>query len=226
MLKKIAFTFLIGTISLSAYSQEAAIKKNYDITFVDKAPKIDGVMDDAAWQNVNIATDFIEFEPNPGIAASQKSEVKIIYDNSAIYVGAMLYDDQPINKQLSERDRLNNADFFGITFDTYQDEQNGFEFVVSAAGVQFDAKFGPNGEDDNWDAVWTSDVTIVPEGWIAEFKIPYSAIRFGADADQTWGLNMFRRIGETRQKHFWNTLGSGSERVFNTGRNNKWHSKY
>ena len=191
---------------LNVVAQDSAIKKSYEINFTDDAPKIDGVLDDIAWQNANIATDFIEFEPNPGIPAEQKTELKLVYDNEAIYVGVMMYDNEPVNQQLSERDRLNNADFIGVVFDTYQDEQNGFEFVVSAAGVQFDAKFGPNGEDDNWDAVWSSDVSIVSEGWIAEMKIPYSAIRFGSDAQQTWGVNFFRRVGNSRQKHFWNKL--------------------
>lgn len=126
------------------------------------------------------------------------TEVKIAYDNSAVYVLAYLFDDlKNIKRRLTARDDIEDedVDVFGVGLDTYNDKQNGFSFKVSAAGVQKDAKLSTQ-EDDSWNAVWESKVSIKKDGWVVEMKIPFSAIRFSKSNLQNWGLQFsrFRRV--------------------------------
>ena len=173
------------------------------------APKMDGVLDEAAWQAAPIATDFYELEPTPGPREKHKTEVRVLYDDAALYIGAVMHDvsADSILHQLSERDDFGNTDWFGIFIDTYSDHLNGYEFLVSSGGVQVDARFSPtNGEDKNWNAVWESRTVMRGTDWVAELRIPFSAIRFSAAAEQVWGLNFGRQRRSSRQKFFWNEV--------------------
>ncbi|GJM31495.1 MAG: hypothetical protein DHS20C18_04960 [Saprospiraceae bacterium] len=183
-------------------------KKQLQATRVMEAPQLDGVLDEAIWLNAPFATDFVQQQPNPGQTPSQPTEIKIIYDNTGIYVGAVMYDSHPdsILKELSQRDQLGNTDWFGIFIDAYRDGINGVSFIVTPAGVQFDAKYSTFGEDESWDAVWEGKTKITSEGWVAEMKIPYSAIRFPDRNEQTWHLNFGRMIRRQQQKSFWSEV--------------------
>jgi hypothetical protein len=170
---------------------------------------IDGKLTEPAWQATPAATGFIQNTPNPGAPSAQRSEVRILYDNTAIYVGAMLYDTQPdsILKQLSSRDDYaNNNDAFGVMFDTYFDKQNCTQFIVTAAGVQADGILLFDASDYSWNAAWYSKVQFSDSGWCVEMKIPYSALRFPQKPEQIWGVNFFRIIRRTREKSYWNTV--------------------
>ncbi|MFH1322179.1 MAG: DUF5916 domain-containing protein [Bacteroidota bacterium] len=193
-------------------------EKSHSAVRVETPPKIDGILDEEVWTNAPVATSFVQFEPQPGNPPSQKTEVKVLYDNSAVYIGAMLYDSSPdsILKELGNRDvGENNADLFGVFLDTYNDDMNCFAFIVSASGVQTDMKFFPEGEDEAWDAVWKSEVNITDKGWVAEFKIPYSAIRFPEKEEQTWGVNYIRIIRRYREKTAWNYIDPAIEGFVN-----------
>ncbi len=175
------------------------------------APKIDGIINEEIWQNAPLANNFIEFEPNPGVKEDPKfrTEVKILYDDRAIYFAAKMYETNPdsIARELGNRDQIGNTDFLGIIIDTYNDKINAQGFFVTAAGVQFDAKYSAGGnEDETWNAVWESEVKIDKDGWTAEFEIPYSALRFANSSNQTWGLNMLRNRRTARKRYFWNEV--------------------
>ena len=176
-----------------------------------EAPRIDGKLTELAWKEAIPLTGFSEFEPNNGVDASERTEVRIIYDNVAIYIGAKMYDSKPdeIARQLGDRDSGDdvNTDIFGIGLDTYDDDQNAFVFLVSAGGVQTDARLSQLGWDQVWDAVWNSSVQIDEDGWTAEIEIPYSALRFPAKEVQTWGVQCRRDLRRTRQTFFWNYQG-------------------
>jgi len=203
------YSFL-GQDSLDTEAGASYKKANRTYTAVRKVNEIilDGELNDIAWNDAEIATGFISLEPVPGLPAIQPTEVKIIYDDEAIYIGAFMHEvsKDSILRELTERDNIGNSDFFGIAFDTYKDNINGFEFVVTAAGTQFDARITTFGEDDNWNAVWFSKTALTDSGWVAEIKIPYSAIRFPKKEVQNWNLNMFREIRRARQQVFWNEL--------------------
>ncbi len=170
---------------------------------------IDGKLTEPSWKNANKASGFTQISPNPGMPSAQRSEVSILYDNDAVYVGAMLYDTHPdsILKQLSARDEDgSNADAFSVTFDPYFDQQNAFLFVVTASGVQLDAIQKFDAATVSWNAPWFSKVNITDSGWCVEMKIPYSSIRFPEKQVQQWGVNFHRQVRRTREKSNWNEI--------------------
>lgn len=187
-------------------------KKQYTITrLTGEAPKIDGHLDDQAWDGVPEANGFTRYQPYNGQPASQSTAVKILYDDHAIYVGAMLYDTQPdsIMRGLAPRDSEHgamNADVFIIELNPYNDDQMLFSFHVSASGVQMDQRVTHLNWDWSWDAVWQSQVSITKNGWIAELKIPFSALRIPRMEEQTWGMHMWRYIKRHEEWSSWNPV--------------------
>jgi len=174
---------------------------------------IDGKIDEAAWKSTSVASDFIMFEPDNGkqIPENKKTEVKVLYDNDAIYVAALMYDNEPnkIMKEISQRDNFGASDLFGVFVNGYNDGQQDFRFLVSASDGQMDCLgTDTNGEDYSWDAVWKSKALITDFGWVVEMRIPYAALRFSGENKQTWGLNFFREIKRDRHKYSWNFIDS------------------
>jgi hypothetical protein len=183
-------------------------KKDLSAYAITEEPTIDGVLDEAMWSQAESAQDFIETRPSPGDPASQPTEVKVIYDQEAVYIGAKLYDSAPdsILQQLTARDRFGNADHFGVFFDCYRDGINGLGFIVTASGVQLDVKYSQFDDDRSWNAVWWSKVSITDEGWVVEMKIPYAAIRFPEIPEQLWHINFERNIRRIRETSYWNPV--------------------
>jgi hypothetical protein len=182
-------------------------------------PKIDGVLDDAVWKEAPIASSFIQNFPHAGQPASQRSEVRIAYDNTAIYLAAHLFDDPTlIRRQITARDEEQgkDLDYFAVFLDTYHDHQNSFQFLVTSSNVQTDARISPGTEaeeseesrygDKTWDAVWDSKVSIVTDGWIVEMKIPYFSLRFSPKMLQSWGLQLQRFVRRNNETTFWNNV--------------------
>ncbi|WNH11722.1 DUF5916 domain-containing protein [Thalassobellus suaedae] len=185
-------------------------KKTYHIKKTNKAPKIDGVLDDDIWLNSEEAKDFTQFSPEMGVKDSTeiKTIVKITYDNDAIYFGAYLHDKpSKIMRQYTMRDNFGQSDFFRIILNPNNDAQNDTEFFVFSSGTQADAISNPtSNEDFGWNAVWESKVKMVKDGWIVEVKIPYSALRFSNKDVQTWGLQFHRHFRRDRTQYTWNPI--------------------
>ncbi len=167
--------------------------------------KIDGVINEPAWRDAPVATNFVQFEPDNGGKASERTEVKVLYDNSGIYIGAVMYDNAPdsIRMDLSKRDEDAIADIFSVSIDPFNNGLYAFTFMVTAAGVQSDMKITIDDMDRNWDAVWDSEVSRFDKGWIAEIKIPYSALRFSTAKVQTWKINFYRIIARKMEIDSW-----------------------
>ena len=197
-----------------AYPQAYIPRKSTEAVRISKPPKIDGILNDSSWLQAIPAGDFIQVEPVFGQAASFHTEVRFIYDDHALYVGAMMFDPSPdsILKELSVRDEISNTDYFGISIDPFNDALVSYEFNVTVAGVQVDSKsLGMQDQDDfdkdrSWDAVWYSSTKINENGWVAEMKIPYSALRFPEKASSAWGINCFREIRRYREISSWNPV--------------------
>ena len=205
-----AFLILTSGLILSQNTATDSIsRKKATAVKITKSPKIDGILDEGVWQNAPSAANFIERRPNNGKPAveSLKSEVKILYDDTGIYFGAVLFDNEPtkIAKELTERDNIENDDIFGVTLNGYNDHQQSLEFLVTPAGVQADAKLTNDfGEDFSWNAVWFSAVKITETGWVVEMKIPYSELRFPKKQIQEWGINIVRLVNRTSTTYDWN----------------------
>jgi hypothetical protein len=206
------FTLFLLLFSLTLFSQqENRIIKEIKAVRVNTPPKIDGKLNDEVWDNVPVAKDFVLFEPGNGDPEPDhmETEVKIIYDDNAIYIGGYMFTNEPekILKQLTERDNFGTTDVFGITINPNNDGQNEFWFLVTAAGVQIDAQVSPsNGQDLSWNEVWYSKVSMDDKGWYAEIKIPYSAIRFSEQDSHIWGFNVFRNMESRKELYSWNPI--------------------
>ncbi|HEY1006900.1 MAG TPA: DUF5916 domain-containing protein, partial [Sphingobacteriaceae bacterium] len=205
------FLFVISLCCLGVQGFSQTNVRKLKAVRTDQPIRIDGMLNDPAWQSAGTATDFFELRPVPGRVEKpgQKTEVWVLYDDEAIYVAARMNDlsADSIARQVVPRDQVGNADFIGVVFDTYNDKMNGNGFFVTAAGSQFDAKYSQTGnEDGNWNAVWFSHVQVDDKGWTAEFKIPYSALRFSTKDVQTWGVNFVRMRRKANQQTFWNNV--------------------
>ncbi|MDX5436609.1 MAG: carbohydrate binding family 9 domain-containing protein, partial [Pontibacter sp.] len=219
-------------LSLCLCAGGASAKGNNDDTEAEKnkrnkttkavrtqaVPVLDGYLEPEVWQQVHPATNFFRYDPLNGKPSSQQTEVYMLYDDDAIYIGALLHDTAPdsVLTQLGQRDSgENNSDMFGVYLDTYNDKQNAFAFLVSAAGVQTDIKHSQGREDWNWDAVWESSVRTHEKGWTVEMRIPYGAIRFPKAEVQTWGVNYMRIIRRSREKSFWSHVDNSMDGLIN-----------
>ncbi|MGZ9734276.1 DUF5916 domain-containing protein [Flavobacterium sp. GNP002] len=204
-LHSIALFFLIF-FSHTVYSQ----KKTLQAKSITENITIDGKVNEKVWETASVASDFIMFEPDNGkpISNDKKTEVKVLYDNNAIYISALLYDNEPlkIQKEITNRDVFGVSDHFSVYINGFNDGQQDFRFFVSAAGVQMDCLAIEDSEDFTWDAIWDSEVTLTEFGWVVEIKIPYAALRFSKSDKQTWGLNFMREIKRDVQKYTWNKI--------------------
>lgn len=181
--------------------------------------RIDGILDELAWEDAQVANDFYQYEPYNGSFPSEKSAVKILYDDVSIYIGAALFDEQPdgIFRELGKRDNSDNlkSDVFSILISPYNDGINYLEFIVSASGVQTDIRRTGNNSDRSWDAVWDSHVTITDEGWFAEIRIPFSALRFSSRVEGNWGINFRRLIKRYNEWSSWNPIDNSISGIVN-----------
>lgn len=174
---------------------------------VQNAPRIDGKLNEKEWAYASPATGFVQFRPEEGKPGTENTEVRIIYTDFAIYIGAWCFDKQPdqIKRQLGKRDQYDlNADYFYIKIDPYCKQQDAYEFGVYASGVQRDSRFS----DMTYDAVWNSAVKSDEHGWYAEMEIPYSAFRFPSSEIQTWVLQFNRYIRRNRELQSWSYVPS------------------
>ncbi|TRW99973.1 DUF5916 domain-containing protein [Flavobacterium gawalongense] len=200
-----ALIFLIF-YSFNTYSQKKVLLAKSTTENIT----IDGKINEEIWKTESVATDFVMFQPDNGkpINTNKKTEVKVLYDNNAIYIAALLYDNEPdkIKKEITNRDVFGVSDNFSVYINGFNDGQQDFRFFVSSAGVQMDCLATEDSEDFTWDAIWDSEVTLTDFGWVVEIKIPYAALRFSNADKQTWGLNFMREIKRDVQKYTWNRV--------------------
>ena len=191
------------------------LRKSFSAARTSNPPKIDGVLFDTVWAKAEPATGFFQYEPHNDRAASFETQVRVLYDDKAIYISAMLSDPSPdsILTELGLRDSGDqlNADRFWVDINPFNDGINGFRFQVSASGVQTDINMSGTGSsggysrgDRNWDAVWISAVSLKDNGWAVEMEIPYAALRFPREDVHEWGINFWREIRRTRETSSWN----------------------
>ena len=222
---------LIYGSSLSAYSQELQeekVKPSTTAVALSTAPTIDGdVLADSAWSSITPATGFSQVRPDEGRPATQKTEVFIGYTEDSLYIGVVAYDDNPAGIIVADSRRdssLDDTDSFQVIIDGLLDRQNGFVFGTNPAGLEYDAQVtnegsgsfrgGGSGFNLNWDTTWEVSAKISDIGWSAEMEIPFSALRFGSNAEQTWGINFQRNIRRNNEIAYWSPL----ERQFNINR--------
>jgi hypothetical protein len=223
---------LSATVPATAQTQAGAAgaaARSATVPVVREGPTVDGRLDEALWRGVPALDGFIQRELREGDPVSERTEVRVVSDGIALYVGAWLYDREPDGIVPGERVRdvsLDNSDAFALILDTYLDRQNGFVFATTPAGVEYDGQVVKEGEGGgvmvsgqgralsgsmggfnlNWDGTWTVATSRDSAGWYAEFRIPFSTLRYGPGTSQSWGVNFGRRIRRKNEDAYWSFI--------------------
>jgi hypothetical protein len=172
-------------------------------------PHVDGMLDEEAWKFAEPTSDFTQRDPEEGKPGSERTEIRVLYDDEALYFGCMFYDSEPekIVARLTRRDNEIESDRASIRIDSYHDHQTAFEFTFNAAGVKVDILQYDDAqkEDDSWDPVWDVQTKVVDNGWSAEVKIPFRILRYrlSANGEQEWGINFLRYISRKQEEQRW-----------------------
>ncbi len=167
--------------------------------------RVDGVLDDEAWRAAPGMTRLVQLEPYNGAAPSESTWVWFAYDDEALYVAARMWDAHPdsIVAPFFRRDDFVTTDFAGVILDPFHDHRSGYEFIVTPAGSMADAtRSNDANEDMSWDGVWEARTRRDPAGWTAEFRIPFSQMRFSRAERQVWGVDFGRCIARHLEKDF------------------------
>ncbi|MGE5813718.1 MAG: DUF5916 domain-containing protein, partial [Acidobacteriota bacterium] len=170
------------------------------------ALKLDGELDDEVWARAEAVTDFRQRDPREGAEPASRTEVKVAFDAEAIYVAVQAYDPDPnkIVGILTRRDGASPSDWIRVLIDSYHDRRTGYEFAVNPAGVKQDSYYFNDGnEDQGWDAIWDVAVSRNAEGWRAEFRIPFSQLRFPRSPETTLGFAVMRQIARLNETETW-----------------------
>jgi hypothetical protein len=195
---------------------------------VTVAPRVDGVLDEEAWEQAAVLGGFVQRLPQDGAPASEPTEVRVLFDDRAVYVGVWLWDSNPAGIVAGERVRdanLNDSDAVVLIFDTYRDQQNAFVFGTNPNGIEYDGQLSNEGEGSgslragmrqqggagggfnvNWDGAWEVATSRDERGWYAEFRIPFSTLRYGPAEVQEWGFNAMRRIRRHNEESLWSPV--------------------
>jgi len=210
-MKALLFTILLLVSSefLFGIDPDSLKIKNDDVKIYAKrlaSPiHIDGKLIEPFWKQIEGFENFIQQEPIEGALPSERTVVKIAYDDNALYIAARMFDSSPdsIIARLSRRDNLENSDFFAVAFDPYHDKRSGYFFVINAGGVLIDGVlFNDTYDDDSWDAVWEGEAVIDDLGWTVEMRIPFSQLKFNKSNLNVWGINYRRTIARKNEDDF------------------------
>ncbi|PYQ69066.1 MAG: hypothetical protein DMG04_29635 [Acidobacteria bacterium] len=197
---------------LSAALLAVALSSRADAVPIADTPnavRINGEVSEAAWQAATPMDGFLQREPEEGGQPSQRTEFRVVYDATTLYVKVRAFDTQAdkIVSYLTRRDADSPSDWLHVFVDSYHDRRTAYEFAVNPSGVKIDRYwFDDNNRDDGWDAVWDAKVTRDASGWTAEFHIPFSQLRFNPNGANTFGFAVARRIGRLNETSTWPLL--------------------
>jgi hypothetical protein len=219
VLRAIAAIVAIGWAS-PAFAVDDPAKIDYETARRDRklqavraagAIALDGTLDEPAWLDAPLASGFIQNDPSEGQPATFDTEVKLLYDDEALYVGVFARDDDPASLTVSDLKKdfdTANSDGFTIIVDTFRDERNGYMFSTNPAGAKFDSQVSNEGRENNtnWDGIWEVKTRVSERGWHAEIKIPFRTVKFRGGDPQSWGINFRRRLRRKNEDSFWSPV--------------------
>ena len=192
-----------------ALPQSAAQDRRVTAVQIESPITIDGELDEPEWSRAEPASDFLQLDPTHGEPSSERTEVRILYDDTNLYLGVYCFDSgrkealvvNDVNRDFYQFD----TDSFGFVLDTFDDNRNGFLFNTNPQGAKFDSQVGGNGSIFNreWDAIWHVRARITEAGWQVEIAIPFKSLRFENKDVDRWGINFQRRIRRKNEDTFW-----------------------
>ncbi|NOT26973.1 MAG: carbohydrate binding family 9 domain-containing protein, partial [Acidobacteria bacterium] len=210
----------LGLLPAPVEARQGAPSVNYETARSERrlpavrtggAISIDGALDEPAWSAAPVAERFIQSDPREGEPASFDTEVRVLYDDDALYFGVFAKDEEPgrlIVNDLKKDYNTDGSDGFRILLDTFHDERNGYQFATNPAGAKWDAQMSNEGRETNanWDGIWDVATRITETGWIAEIRIPFRTLKFNGAETQTWGLNFERKVRRLNEDSFWSPI--------------------
>ncbi len=208
---RIVIPTLLFPLSLASVmnAQEAGVRREIRaVRIVGVAPVVDGRLDDPAWLSAPPATDFRQRRPREGEPATERTEIRFLYDDHALYVGARMYSEDPtaIQAPVSRRDQVGQAEHLLVSLDAFLDRRTAYTFGLTASGVRLDWYHPSDSEgsqDRSFDPVWEGRARVDSVGWTAEMRIPFSQLRFTGAASQRWGLNITRVMPHRNEEAYW-----------------------
>ncbi len=215
LLRNTTVFLLFNILFFPAFSQ-ASVEPKLDVSFTKRSYttasiegkeeiKIDGLINDAAWDEVEWTTNYVEFEPDNATPPSQQTRMKIAYDDKNLYVAFRCFEPNPENivQRMGRRDDF-PGDWVELNIDSYNDDRTAFSFTISASGVKGDEFVSNNGNfDPSWNPIWYLKTNIDAEGWTAEMRIPLSQLRFSNEEEQVWGIQSTRRYFNKEERSTW-----------------------
>jgi len=214
----LVFALGAGVLAVPLTAQGARQVPDVSAVYVEQGPVIDGVLNEAVWRDAALLDAFTQQEPDEGAPSSERTEVLLMYDRSALYLGVRAFDSSPSGLTATEMrrdsDRILSEDNFQIILDTFRDGRSGYMFVTNPLGAQLDQQVFNEGEgglpgrgtpniNRDWDGVWHVATQQTPDGWVAEIAIPLVTLRFPESESQRWGMNLMRNIGRRNEQAFW-----------------------
>ena len=211
---RLALLFLLGAVPSAFAGQQAAEpprKQAQAVRVADGSIRLDGRLDEPVWQTAAPVVDFSQAEPNEGAPPTDRMEVRFLFDDTALWVGARLESaDGAVQAPMSRRDDGQQAEYLQIELDTYLDRRTAYMFGVTASGVRLDHYHPSDNEDDTdsqFDPVWQAKTVVDSRGWSAELWIPFSQLRFNDAPERIWGLNIKRWRPTLNEEDYWEVVG-------------------
>jgi hypothetical protein len=204
-----ALASLLAAPSAAWPQSQAATKPSARAAKIAASIRVDGVLDDPAWQQAMPIGPLVQREPDEAAPATEATEVRILYTASTLYVGVLCRDRTPnaiVSTQLTRDAELESDDSITVVIDPFFDHRNGFLFQVNPAGARADGQIANNAEHMtlDWDGIWDASARITPDGWVAEIAIPFKTLRF-KPGQTVWGLNVERMIKRRNELDRWST---------------------
>ena len=179
--------------------------------FTTEEITLDGELSEAAWQRATPANNFIQGQPNTGEAATELTEIRILFDKENLYFGATCFESEMDKRTVISLQRdfsTGQSDIVGIIIDTFNDQRNSYAFATNPRGAKVDVQFHHDGQSINfdWDAIFFVKTKLYPDRWTAEFAVPFKSLRFANTDQQIWGINFIRRVRRKGENSFWAPL--------------------
>jgi len=196
-------------------AQDRERKRAAAVRVAEGAVRVDGRLDEAVWRQATQLAGFTQKEPVEGDPATDDLDVRFVYDNGALYVGARMTSSAPIQAPLGRRDDVEQAEHLLVSLDTYLDRRTASTFGVSASGARLDLYYASDNDfddDDTFTPVWQAQTSVDERGWTAELRIPFSQLRFNERSPQIWGLNVRRWIPALNEEVYWSPIRRTDER--------------
>ena len=189
------------------FSQERT--KNIHVTHIESPPRIDGLIEESCWKNIQPVSGFFQYDPINGEKASEETLVWAAYDQKNIYFAFLMKDSLPkkIWAELTPRNEYENNDSITLILDTYNDKRTSISFTVNPKGVQ----------KNSVETIWKSGAVIRSDGWAAEMAIPFKSLRFSPQENQVWGINFERYIQRLNETDYWTDVDRDKPRLQQMG---------